>query len=224
MSGEFSDITEPIKAPGCVPIMAQDLPGAFQNRSSEIYKQFLDLGKGMYSANGILVNCFFEMESSVISALAEEGIGKPGIYPVGPITRKETRSEDNGSECLRWLDKQQPSSVLYISFGSGGTLPYNQVNELALGLELSGQKFLWVFRAPSNSASDGYLGVANEDTLQYLPSGFLERTKVQGEEGKVMRKRMKDLQVVAHSALHEYGSSTKTLSLLASKWENFGGI
>ena len=50
-----------------------------------------------------------------------------------------------------------PQSVLYpveyVSFGSGGTLSEEQLNELALGLELSGEKFLWVVRAPSESSN-----------------------------------------------------------------------
>jgi hydroquinone glucosyltransferase len=52
-----------------------------------------------------------------------------------------------------------------VSFGSGGTLSQNQLNELALGLELSGQKFLWVLRAPSPSASVyvGHKSSANDD-------------------------------------------------------------
>ena len=47
----------------------------------------------------------------------------------------------DGSDCLRWLDNQPRESVLFVCFGSGGTLSYDQMTELAIGLELSGQKF-----------------------------------------------------------------------------------
>ncbi|KAK7256460.1 hypothetical protein RIF29_29910 [Crotalaria pallida] len=261
ISGEYRDMTEPVQIPGCVPIMGPDLPASLQNRSSEDYKQFLEHAKGLSSVNGILINTFIEMESGTLRALAEEGAGNACIYPVGPITQKGSTIEEDGLECLTWLDNQPHSSVLYVSFGSGGALSQDQVNELALGLELSGQKFLWVFRAPRDSASDGYIGAANEDPLPFLPSGFLERTKVQGlvvplwtpqvqvlshrsvggflshcgwssilesvqegEEGKMIRKRMKDLQDAAVNAIKQDGSSTLTLSLLAEKWENLGGI
>ena len=59
-----------------------------------------------------------------------------------------------------------PNSVLYVSFGSVCALNQQQINEIALGLELSDQKFFWVFRAPSD------LDVKNDDPLEFLPHGF----------------------------------------------------
>lgn len=69
-----------------------------------------------------------------------------------------------------------------MSFGSGGTLSYDQLNELALGLELSEQKFLWVARNPNNElANAAYLSdQSHENPLAFLPEGFVERTKGQG--------------------------------------------
>ncbi|KAL4336831.1 hypothetical protein AHAS_Ahas12G0049500 [Arachis hypogaea] len=86
----------------------------------------------------------------------------------------------NRLECLRWLDNQPPRSVLYISFGSGGTTSQEQLNEIAFGLELTGHKFLWVVRNPSNFGGSAYLNQQKDDPLRYLPSGFVERTKEQG--------------------------------------------
>ncbi|TKY62982.1 Hydroquinone glucosyltransferase [Spatholobus suberectus] len=43
---------------------------------------------------------------------------------------------------------------------------------------MSDQKFIWVVRAPSDSSF--YVGVRNDDPLQFLPHGFLERTEGQG--------------------------------------------
>ena len=40
-------------------------------------------------------------------------------------------------ELLGWLDGQPERSVVYLSFGSGGVLSIEQMNELAWGLELS---------------------------------------------------------------------------------------
>ncbi|RYR54749.1 hypothetical protein Ahy_A06g030030 isoform A [Arachis hypogaea] len=106
-------------------------------------------------------------------------------------------SDPNGPECVRWLDNQRPNSVLYVSFGSGGTLCQEQVNEMALGLELSGQKFLWVLRAPSDSANAAYLGAENVDPLSFLPRGFLERTKGQG---LVLVNWAPQTQILSHSS------------------------
>jgi len=74
------------------------------------------------------------------------------------------------------LDKQPNGSVLYVSFGSGGTLSQEQLNELALGLEMSGQRFLWVVRRPhETSANASFFSVQSiEDPSDFLPKEFLE--------------------------------------------------
>ena len=74
------------------------------------------------------------------------------------------------------------SSVLFFCLGSGGTLSYEQTNELALGLELSGHKFLWVLRSPNNKHDVAYLKdqTLDNNPLAFLPKGFVERTKGQG--------------------------------------------
>nr|AMQ26128.1 UDP-glycosyltransferase 20 [Pueraria montana var. lobata] len=199
VSGEYKDLTEPIKLPGCVPVMGVDFPDPTQDRSGEIYKDFLERAKAMVTADGILINTFLEMEPGAIRALQEFENGKIRLYPVGPITQKGSSNEaDESDKCLRWLDKQPPCSVLYVSFGSGGTLSQHQINELAWGLELSGQRFLWVLRAPSNSVSAAYLEAAKEDPLQFLPSGFLERTK---EKGLVVPSWAPQVQVLSHNSV-----------------------
>jgi hydroquinone glucosyltransferase len=80
---------------------------------------------------------------------------------------------------LRWLNKQPHSSVLFVSFGSGGTLSHEQLNELASGLEMSGQRFLWVVRSPNEKAANAayFSGQSANDPFAFLPNGFLERTK-----------------------------------------------
>ena len=45
-----------------------------------------------------------------------------------------------------------------------------------------------------------------------------------GEEGKIVHKRMKELEIAADKALSVDGSSTKTLSELASKWKSQPGF
>lgn len=237
------------------------------------------------------------------------------MYPVGPIIQTGSNSRVNGSECLRWLDTQPPNSVLYVSFGSGGSLSGDEINELALGLELSNLRFLWVnVKAPNDRATASYLsGPENEHPENFLPKGFIERTRdrglvmcswapqvevlshnatggflshcgwnsilesvvngvpmiawplfaeqrtnaamlvdglkvamraevnensgivkkeeiakvikslMEGEEGKEIRRRMKNLKEAAACAVMEDGSSTKTLSELALKWKKLRG-
>ena len=217
VSGEYKDLTEPIKLQGCVPLLGVDLPAPTQNRSSEAYKSFLERAKAIATADGIIINTFLEMESGAIRALEEYENGKIRLYPVGPITQKGSRDEvDESGKCLSWLDKQPPCSVLYVSFGSGGTLSQNQINELASGLELSGQRFLWVLRAPSNSASAAYLETENEDPLKFLPSGFLERTE---EKGLVVASWAPQVQVLSHNSVGGFLSHCGWNSILESVQE-----
>ncbi|PKI30851.1 hypothetical protein CRG98_048758, partial [Punica granatum] len=56
----------------------------------------------------------------------------------------------SNAESLTWLDRRPPESVLFITFGSGGTLTIEQLTELGWGLELSQQRFVWVVRAPTD--------------------------------------------------------------------------
>jgi len=188
VSCEYKDHTEPIQIPGCLPIRGQDLPPEiFHDRSCVAYGLFLQHSKNLSLAHGFLVNSFSKMEESTVKALQEEHNKTTKLfYMVGPIiqTGSNCSEESNGSICLKWLENQTPNSVLYVCFGSGGTLSQQQINELALGLELSNQKFLWVLREPRNSKDVDYkiaaIGNNDDDLLKYLPHGFLERTKEQG--------------------------------------------
>jgi hydroquinone glucosyltransferase len=112
------------------------------------------------------------------------------------------------------LDKQEPCSVLYVSFGSGGTLSREQIVELALGLELSNHKFLWVVRAPNSSADDAYLSAQDDvDPSQFLPSGFLERTK---EQGMVIPSWAPQIQILSHRSVGGFLSHCGWNSILES--------
>ncbi|KAL2319937.1 hypothetical protein Fmac_028906 [Flemingia macrophylla] len=181
ISCEYKDLLEPMEIPGCIPIHGTDLPDPLQDRSGVEYKQFLEGNERFYLADGILVNNFFEMEEETIRALQqEEGRGIPSVYAIGPFVQKGSCNEGSDTECLRWLDKQQHSSVLYVSFGSGGTLSHDQINELALGLELSGQGFLWVLRPPNKFGIIANIGAEIEDPFKFLPNGFVKRTEGRG--------------------------------------------
>nr|XP_016511456.1 PREDICTED: hydroquinone glucosyltransferase-like [Nicotiana tabacum] len=101
-------------------------------------------------AEGIILNSFNDLEPGAIKALQDKESGnyKPTIYPVGPVVLMDTSNkvDDEPSQCLKWLDEQPRGSVLYISLGSGGTLSHVQLIELAIGLEMSEQRFVWVIR------------------------------------------------------------------------------
>ncbi|KAF7154738.1 hypothetical protein RHSIM_Rhsim01G0170700 [Rhododendron simsii] len=177
VSCEYRDLPEPVRIPGCIPVHGKELLDPVQDRKNDAYKWVLHHTKRYGLAKGIMVNSFNELEGGAIKSLQEEEPGKPPVYPIGPLVRMG--GADDGSESLRWLDDQPRGSVLFVSFGSGGTLSYDQLNELALGLEMSDQRFLWVIRSPNDRAANAsHLSVNSQnDPFAFLPNGFLDRTK-----------------------------------------------
>ncbi|MBA0645173.1 hypothetical protein Goklo_013301 [Gossypium klotzschianum] len=133
------------------------------------------------SVKGIMVNGFPDLESGPIKAFQAKQSGKPPVYPVGPLINVDSSDKPDPSGCIKWLDIQPVGSVLFVSFGSGDTLSRNQVNELAMGLEMSEQRFLWVIRTPNDTIANAtYFNVdtqKDDDPVMFLPRGFVERTK-----------------------------------------------
>ncbi|XP_047314964.1 hydroquinone glucosyltransferase-like [Impatiens glandulifera] len=180
---EYREMTEPVLIPGCIPLHGRDLLDPVQDRKNDAYRHLLSAEKKYKLAEGIMVNTFNDLESTVIKTL-QSNEETPAIYPVGPLVRMEIGSVKDleGSECLDWLDTQPPGSVLFVSFGSGGTHTHAQMTELAHGLELSEQRFIWVARSPSNGVADAnYFSVHSQnDPLAFLPEGFVDRVKGRG--------------------------------------------
>ncbi|GJM93886.1 hypothetical protein PR202_ga10479 [Eleusine coracana subsp. coracana] len=163
-----------------------DLVEPLQDRADPVYDLVVGLGIDYLCADGFVVNTFDAIEHETLVAFEEFFSGEGGVYPpayaVGPFVRSACSEQEAGKryECVRWLDAQPDGSVLYVCFGSGGTLSMEQNAELAAGLEASGQRFLWVVRFPSDKdKSASYFGTAGHanDPLSYLPQGFVERTK-----------------------------------------------
>ncbi|XP_043709063.1 hydroquinone glucosyltransferase-like [Telopea speciosissima] len=184
-SGEYRDMPDPLKLPGCIPILPTDLTSPLQDRSNDAYKSCLYHYKRYRMAKGILLNSFDGVEGRAIKALNDGSDPTiPPVYPIGPLIRKGLKAgaDDDDVECLRWLDHQPTGSVLFVSFGSGGTLSMEQLTELAFGLELSENKFLWVIKSPVQNKSNAcYFNARSiQDPFAFLPEGFLERTKGRG--------------------------------------------
>lgn len=82
----------------------------------------------------------------------------PKLYTIGPLELLLDPTSESAfdsikcnlwkedSECLKWLDSQEPNSVLYVNFGSVIVMRQEQLVELAWGLTNSKKKFLWVIR------------------------------------------------------------------------------
>ncbi|KAL0905993.1 hypothetical protein M5K25_024452 [Dendrobium thyrsiflorum] len=193
----YQDLKEPIKLPGCVPIPGPEIVTPLLDRSNDAYKWMLHHAALYRQAQGILVNSFSAIEPGAAKLLTEEEEGRPPVYPIGPMIKASSSS--GASPCLKWLDEQPQGSVLFVSFGSAGTLTKKQLEKLALGLEASKQRFLFVLRSPcdEDSSSTYFTAQTKENPLVYLPEGFIERT--QGV-GFVVPSWAPQIEVLAHSS------------------------
>ncbi|KAH9303137.1 hypothetical protein KI387_014720 [Taxus chinensis] len=161
--------------PGNIPdLWPSDLISFYREQceSDAIFKALLYEAQQSNEADYVLINTFEELEGrDAAAALSANGCPSLAIGPVflpKVLQGEETRLGsmwDEDESCLEWLDKQRPGSVLYVSFGSVAVKSQQQLEELALGLEGSGQPFLWVLRS---DIAEGHTPV--------LPEGFEKRT------------------------------------------------
>ncbi|KAJ4794576.1 Glycosyltransferase [Rhynchospora pubera] len=202
---EFKELAEPVQLPGCVPMPGTEILLPLQDRSNECYRWMVHHGQKYCEAEAILVNSFDAIEPEAAKILRRPEPGQPPVYPIGPLIQTGSTVDKAGrEECLDWLDKQPANSVLYVSFGSGGTLTKEQMDEVAYGLELSGQRFLWVVRSPSDAGdfnSNYYNAESKKDPFAFLPEGFRERTK---DIGMLVSSWAPQTKVLAHEATGGY--------------------
>ncbi|XVF15705.1 hypothetical protein REPUB_Repub09cG0178600 [Reevesia pubescens] len=201
VEGEYVDKKEPFCLPGCSSIRAEDLPDPMFFRTKTNYHEFLKIGMEIPKADGILVNTWEELQPKTLASLRDSkllgSIAKAPIFPIGPINSEGSSALKN--ELFDWLDKQPTDSVLYISFGSMGGLSLEQMTELALGLEFSQQRFIWVVRPPTQTTGTGsapkFGNSSTDDMLSYLPEGFISRTK---ERGTIVPQWAPQVEILSH--------------------------
>ncbi|KAG2239159.1 hypothetical protein Bca4012_023927 [Brassica carinata] len=116
--------------------------------------------KRLPKTSSVLIDTFEKLEGDIIdhmSQLCPEVI----ISPIGPLfmMAKTTSSDikgdisDSVNQCMEWLDSKEPSSIVYISFGTVVHMKQEQIDEIAHGLLNSGLSFLWVVRPPLEGLS-----------------------------------------------------------------------
>ncbi|MED6186037.1 hypothetical protein PIB30_062965 [Stylosanthes scabra] len=199
---------EPLLIPGCLPLQFDDTFESLLEPQGPMYEGYTNVAKVINGSDGILMNTWQDLEPSATKALGESGILRRftngPVYPVGPLVRtlveRETAGLELDNKVKQWLDRQPTESVIYVSFGSGGTMSEAQIVELAWGLELSMQRFIWVVRPPvEGDASGAFFDVGNggNGLLEYLPEGFVERTK---ELGVVVPMWAPQVEILGHPA------------------------
>lgn len=108
------------------------------------------------------------------------------FHKIAPALPTSLIEED--TNCLSWLDKQAPNSVIYVSLGSLATIDKKDLIEMAWGLANSNQSFLWVIR----------LSLVNgTECVDCLPENFKEITRDRG----CIVKWAPQKKVLAHAAV-----------------------
>ncbi|XP_055801243.1 zeatin O-glucosyltransferase-like [Solanum dulcamara] len=144
--------------------------------------------------SGDIHNTSKVIEGKYLDLLAQAEINQnKKNWAIGPILPTKLDHISNRNDiCLEWLNKQLPRSVLYISFGTTTSLSDREIKELAMGLEQSKQRFLWVLRDADRG--DIFTG---EDRRVELPEGFEERVK---DVGLVVREWAPQPEILAHTS------------------------
>ncbi|EOY16766.1 UDP-glucosyl transferase 73B3, putative [Theobroma cacao] len=142
-----------------------------ENERKELIYQALKSDQTSY---GVIINSFHELHPAY-SEYYSKFLGRKAWH-IGPVSLCNKNDEDKADrgnaasidrhECLRWLDSKKPNSVVYICFGSLFRSSAGQLNEIAKGLEASGQDFIWVLK--------------KGEKQEWLPEGFEERVKGKG--------------------------------------------
>ncbi|KAL9332012.1 hypothetical protein ACSQ67_001622 [Phaseolus vulgaris] len=128
---------------------------------------------------GVIINTFEELEKAYVRDYKK--VRNDKLWCVGPVSlcnkdsldkiQRGNQASINEHHCLKWLDLQQPKSVVYVCFGSLCNLISSQLVELALALEDTKRPFVWVIREGSQF---------QELEKWISEEGFEERTKGRG--------------------------------------------
>ncbi|KAL5546354.1 hypothetical protein UlMin_006041 [Ulmus minor] len=177
-------------------VMPRNIP-SFQGCFPKEFKEYLlaQISINAKFNKGSLLNTTNVLEKPFIDLL--DKIFKRKNWAVGPFNPVELKKKDHQISnarhfCLEWLDKQEPNSVIFVSFGTTTTFTDEEIKEMALGLEQSEQKFIWVARDADKA------DVSNGEVRKIeLPKGYEERVK---SRGLVVRDWAPQLEILAHSS------------------------
>jgi hypothetical protein len=156
--------SEPINLPSVpFPLNKTDFPD-FVWRGDEKHPMLpiiSEIEQAEHNSWGYVVNSFEELEGDHVAAF--ENHKETKAWLVGPLLLHDQSKQDlmnSGSKdvdqkqfspYIKWLDQKMegvgPGNVIYVAFGSQSYMTELQMEEIALGLEMAGQPFIWVVRS-----------------------------------------------------------------------------
>ncbi|KAL4196270.1 hypothetical protein AMTRI_Chr04g245320 [Amborella trichopoda] len=134
-------------------------------------------------SSALILNTFYELEKEVLNAVKASFLCP--MYALGPLisfSNHESKDQlkntsmslwNQESECLDWLEKQKPRSVLFVSFGSMTIVTPQQLNEFAWGLANCLTPFIWIIREDLVKGEGAIL--SEEFTTETKERGFIAR-------------------------------------------------
>ncbi|CAN7052036.1 UDP-glycosyltransferase 76F1 [Brassica rapa] len=174
------------------PLRVKDLPVMETNEPEELYRVVNNMVEGAKSSSGIIWNTFEDLERIIVLMNFSTEF-QVLVFPVGPFYKHSenilpTTKNKEDHVTTDWLNKQDPRTVVYVSFGSLADIEEKEFLEIAWGLRNTKQPFLWVVRPGM---------VQGTEWLESLPCGFLENI---GQKGQIV-KWVNQLEVLAHPAV-----------------------
>ncbi|GMN39858.1 hypothetical protein TIFTF001_009080 [Ficus carica] len=159
-ANSFSD---PVEVPGIkLPFVltVSDLPDYGLNiyNSSDfvndpISRFFEEINEADVNSWGVVVNTFVDLEMGHVSSLESfyrEGARAWCVGPLNLYNDVNYVQNEPFDSVMKWLDDQAQSrfgSVIYVSFGTQADVSNAQLDEVAYGMEESGESFIWVVRS-----------------------------------------------------------------------------
>ncbi|KAH7689854.1 UDP-glucuronosyl/UDP-glucosyltransferase protein [Dioscorea alata] len=181
----ISDQSLPFSIPGfphSVHLTRSQLPDVFH------YSPVLDwMRDAECSSHAIILNSFFALEPEYVEHYYKLGLLRRNLFLPGPvaIAGEPVKKGKKVEPCLEWLDeKEEDGSVVYVAFGTMGRMIEEQIKELALGLEISGERFVWA--------------LGSGEVEEWIPEGFERR--VEGR-GLVLRGWAPQTEILNHPAV-----------------------
>ncbi|KAK1392405.1 Glycosyltransferase [Heracleum sosnowskyi] len=214
---EYKDSDVKLSPPGFInPVPVKVLPSMMLSKDG--FPGVIAMARRLRKAKAILVNTVLELEAHAIKSLANDG-NTPLIYHIGPIIHSMSggaviNSNKSEEDIICWLNRQPLLSVVYLCFGSIGSFDTAQVTEIAQALELSGHRFLWSLRRPSQEMERTELLTDYEDYNEVLSEGFLKRTS---GIGKVIG-WAPQMTILSHPSVGGFVSHCGWNSTLESAW------
>lgn len=185
--------------PGMRGIRLKDIPSFIRTTDPDdpILHVILHDTEQVQRASAIILNTFDALEHEVLEAISHL---LPPIYSIGPLYLQlnQIPAEDNSlkltganlwreePDCFEWLDSKEPTSVIYVNFGSSTVMTDQQLIEFSWGLADSNKTFFWVIRPDL---------VGGESPV--VPPEFVEQTKERGLKASCCSQE----QVLSHPAI-----------------------